>query len=473
MTILKKELIPSASNNLNSYFPIRTSTSGDPYDWDYATAIVIRNLYQRVVSKKVTKCLEKVGKEVNYTNTLKYLADSTKDSFYEVLDDEDLWPIIEDMYLKEDVFKTLAPESSLFYIHPYTAGNSKNRLADLFLSLMNGFYLQREGEASKDNVLKRLDRNFLEGKVVESLRSSNILDEFGNKDNERRLSKGINEKPYLPFLTEKFRQDLDVLGQYPAYLIENLTGLLKLYGFLYTSQLALNINGWHCEPKSRPVYFIMENETASKERINLTDNGYRNVAKHFKYIFPYLCLNETFQKIDKEANEHLLPMWEVANQLEDFDVDILKAYAEEFYVVRNIKSPIDWGINENLPAKQEWFKKILKLSVMQFNKGESKAAAQGKFIKSIEQELCSEFCRSRGQLGKILVINQDYLTLLTNVCIGKNEKMRFHELLKEFEARGVYFDKHSQQALITFYERVGNVERMSDSGDAVYVRKTI
>jgi len=55
----------------------------------------------------------------------------------------------------------------------------------------------------------------------------------------------------------------------------------------------------------------------------------------------------------------------------------------------------------------------------------------------------------------------------------ENEKLRFHELLDEFKERGVYFDKKSQQALIRFYERVGNVERMSDSGDAVYVRKTV
>ena len=47
------------------------------------------------------------------------------------------------------------------------------------------------------------------------------------------------------------------------------------------------------------------------------------------------------------------------------------------------------------------------------------------------------------------------------------------ELLEEFKSRGVYFDKKTQQSLIGFYERVGNVERMSDSGDAVYVRKTI
>jgi len=59
------------------------------------------------------------------------------------------------------------------------------------------------------------------------------------------------------------------------------------------------------------------------------------------------------------------------------------------------------------------------------------------------------------------------------LAIGENGKLRFHELLKEFEARGIYFDMQTQQSLIQFYERVGNVERMSDSGDAVYVRKTV
>lgn len=469
MTILKKDLEPSPNNNLNSYFPVRTSNSGDTYDWDYAKAIVIRNLYQRVVSKDVSKKLSESGVEVNPGNALRYLSDKTKSIFSEILDEEELWPIIEDMYLKEDVFKVLAPESSLFSILPYSSGNSKNRLADLFLSLMNGFYLKREGEGPASDALKRLDRNFLEEKVVSCLRSDDILDEFDDK----RLSKGINEKPYLPFLTDSFKKDLELLGQYPAYLIENLTALLKLYGFLYTSQLALNINGWNSEPKSRPVYFIMENETASRERADLIRHGYRNIAKSFKYIFPYLSLSETFQSIDKDSNQHRLPLWEIAGKLEDTDASNLQAYAERFYESRSIKSKINWDLDEKLEPVKGWFKKILEISVAQFNKGETRAAAQGKFIKAIEQELCSEFCRSRGQLGKILVMNQDYLTLLTNVCIGKNEKLRFHELLKEFEVRGVYFDKHSQQALITFFERVGNVERMSDSGDAVYVRKTI
>lgn len=73
----------------------------------------------------------------------------------------------------------------------------------------------------------------------------------------------------------------------------------------------------------------------------------------------------------------------------------------------------------------------------------------------------------------MLAFNQDYIVLLTNIVIGERDKLRFHEVIKEFEARGVYFDKQSQQNLVDFYERMGNVERMSDSGDAVYVRPTV
>ena len=72
-----------------------------------------------------------------------------------------------------------------------------------------------------------------------------------------------------------------------------------------------------------------------------------------------------------------------------------------------------------------------------------------------------------------MIINQDYLLLLTNLTIGSDKRMQFQKLIKGFKNRGVWFDQQSEQALIEFYERVGNLERMSDSGDAVYVRKTI
>ena len=96
-----------------------------------------------------------------------------------------------------------------------------------------------------------------------------------------------------------------------------------------------------------------------------------------------------------------------------------------------------------------------------------------KYLKPFEQEVAKHFVQARGRLGKVLVINQDYLLMLTNVVIGDKGVMRLQEILNEFEQRGVYLDKQSQLSLIAFYERIGNIKRMSDSGDAVYVKSTV
>lgn len=101
------------------------------------------------------------------------------------------------------------------------------------------------------------------------------------------------------------------------------------------------------------------------------------------------------------------------------------------------------------------------------------AASPRKYINELETQICTDFIQVRGRAGKVLVLNQDRLLLLTNLTVGKNDKLRLHELLRGFEQRGFYLDNQSAQTLVAFYERMGNVERMSDSGDAVYVRKTV
>jgi DNA phosphorothioation-dependent restriction protein DptG len=102
-----------------------------------------------------------------------------------------------------------------------------------------------------------------------------------------------------------------------------------------------------------------------------------------------------------------------------------------------------------------------------------RASVNKKYIKELETQIAADFIQSRGRSGKVLILNQDHLLLLTNLAIGTNSKLRLHELIVEFERRGFYVDNQTKQALVAFYERMGNVERMSDSGDAVYVLKTI
>jgi len=461
MSILKKDLNVSSSNALNSYFPVRTNNSEDSFDWSVAQGIVVRNLYQKVVAKGLAKLGEdEQGEKVD--QSLERFRELCKEDFAIRLDEPELWSYLEKMYFANDAFFDVAPESLLFKISSLSGSSSKNRLGDLFSSLMGGFYLKNK---------VRIERNFLEQQVVDSLRSEKVISDF----NGRRLSKNINESPYLPFLTKLFCRDIEFLSKHPKYFLEKLEDLLKLYGYLYTAQLALNIKGWTSleEPTSKPLYFIMENETASKERVDLVKNGHQKVSPLIENIFPYLSISESLQDPNGKANEHRLPLWKLASYLTEDDSVELARYAEEFASDRNKDRDYTFPYDKSERDPQEWLKILLKLSLDQFSKGETRAAAQGKFIKATEYELCSGFVKNRGQVGKILVINQDYLELITNLAVGDNEKLRFHELLQEFEARGIYFDKQTQKSLIQFYERVGNVERMSDSGDAVYVRKTV
>ncbi len=129
---------------------------------------------------------------------------------------------------------------------------------------------------------------------------------------------------------------------------------------------------------------------------------------------------------------------------------------------------------KNQATASEALAQVLRLSRNQFDTGnKDKDDINANFAKATLKLLCSDFIQHRGAVGATLALNQDYLLLLTNLVIGENEKLRLNELVKAFERRGVFFDKQSQTEVVQFYERIGNVERMSDSGDAVYVRKTV
>ncbi|MEH6625624.1 MAG: DNA phosphorothioation-dependent restriction protein DptG [Motiliproteus sp.] len=460
MSILKVTLKPG-NNVLNSYFPARTGNNEGDFDWGVAKAVVVRNLYRKQLSTKFTKSLsgDHANKELSAINAFRKICQA---DFEERLDEAELWAYLEEMYFADDAVYSVTPEALLFKLAPLTGNSPQHRLADMFSSLMRGLYIDKPAEE---------DSNFLERQVVESLRSEEILSDFNG--GKRILSKGVNEKAYLPFLTERFRADLQLLAGHPKYLIDQLQNLLKLYGYLYTAQLALNIKGLDCEPTAKPLYFIMENETASRERTDLVRNGHQTVSRLLVNIFPYLSMSEGLQEISKEGNEHRLPLWQLAQSLTDSDSYKLRDYAEKFAADRNESHPFHFPYDKENTEPRYWLKALLELAVKQFDKGTTRSAAQGKFIKATEDELCSTFVKARGQVGKVLVMNQDYIALITNIAIGSKDKLRFHELLTEFKSRGIYFDKQSQQALIRFYERVGNVERMSDSGDAIYVRKIL
>ena len=438
MSILRPDLPEvNSKNSLSSFFPVRTKDRKGTFDWEAILGYVVKLTYNRDL----------------HDADIESFKQQCKNRFEEKLDEEDFWPIVEKMYFENDQIFKISPELLLFKAQKQAGGSGNERIGKLFNSLLEDYTFEQE----PNNKL-----NFLEREITDVFNS--FL--FTGKT-KGTVVKKANEHAYLPFISQSFQQDLEFLRKRPKYLLNNFKDFLKLYAFLYTAQLTLNLKDWHSgTPVAKPCYFIMDNEKASDERAMVKNFGYAPFARGIGSLFPYLAMNEALQ----DPKSKLQPIWKLAEILEaePGSLNVLNGYAQNFKLNRDLTTHIEDATNIT-----DAIKNLLKLAEAQFSLGETRFEINTQYKRAVVSELCDHFVQLRGRAGRVLVFNQDYIVLLTNLAIGENDKLRLHELLKAFESRGVFFDKQSQQVLIEFYERIGNVERMSDSGDAVYVRKTV
>ncbi|NOH18500.1 DNA phosphorothioation-dependent restriction protein DptG [Vibrio cyclitrophicus] len=453
------------NNTLTTYFPINTKDRKDIFNWDSVLGYVVKTSYRKeLYLEKLTddeKLAIKEGETTESEIALATFKLSCERSFKTKLDESDFWPILEKMYFENDQLFKISPEFLLFKTIKQKGSARDASLGGMFSNLLQNFFF---------NEKPNNQFNFLEEQLYSELLK---LMKPSNKEKDGVLTfPEPSEAPYLPFIAKQLQQDLRFLGKRPKYLLSIFKEFLHLYAHLYTAQLALNLTRWQKgEPEAQLCYYILDSEKASDERYLIKDYGFKQLSKSLWNIFPYLSMNESLQskKIDNAVNT-IQPLWALAENLQQTpsSATLLKNYAQAFKESRDLQ--LDLSDSEN---PHDVLADLLQLSRMQFGSKETRHEINKLYVKATESEFCSHFAQSRGRAGRVLVFNQDYLLLLTNLAIGEQDKLRFHELIKAFESRGVFFDKQSQQALIKFFERIGNVERMSDSGDAVYVRKTI
>lgn len=429
------------NNQLDSYLPVRNKNNN--INWQIVTGLVLSYALKR---------------KIDAYNTEQFREDC-KAHLQTLIDEPAFWPVLERMYFSnQDIFR-VSPLFLLFHAQfdaeKINVGSTADkRLGTLFANLMRGFSL---------NYPIQDKLNFIEQQML-------------NKLNEKvkLLGEGpfAEEQPYLPYMVTCFQSDLAFLADHPQYLLQELTNTLRLYAFSWCAQLALNLDNWRDgEPQSKSLFFILDSEKASSERDQIKRFGYKWFASQSEKLFPILSALEVLQwgKGTKKR-----PLWQVyQDALNNSDptsqtLNDLNKYLQDFIEDRQLTS------RDRATSLDDAFKQLLSVAVEQFQgKKSERASVNRKYINELESLICTDFIQVRGRAGKVLVLNQDRLLLLTNLTVGKNKKLRLNELLRGFEQRGFYLDNQSTQMLVAFYERMGNVERMSDSGDAVYVRKTV
>jgi DNA phosphorothioation-dependent restriction protein DptG len=426
-------------NFVNHFLPFRSQSSG--LDFEAIAGSILTVAFQKRLEKG---------------STLESFESSTFESLQYKLTDQEIRPLIKKMYFDDNavgLFK-VSPEFLIFKSAQAEASTNKH-VAQVFIGFIS--------DSGRRFPKLSSEVNFLEQELIEAF--------------QKRLAdcnEDPVESPYLLFMAELFSQDLGFLLEHPGYFLDNLRAFFSLYTFLYSSQLALNINGWTEKPSSKPLFFILDTEKASLERRQVRE-AFRHLRMKTFDLFPVLSMLEYLnQPKNKKAKK--FPLWKIFLDINEMDAlqrnnvnGSLIRFCERYREKRRF-SPL-----EEYPQTTKELIEILSRTAKEIfeTKGTNQHAVNNKFVNAFENEIAQHFVQVRGRSGRVLTISQDYLLLLTNLAIGSRKQVQFQELLQEFRKRGVWFDRQSEQAIIMFLERIGNVERMSDSGDAVYVRKTL
>lgn len=64
------------------------------------------------------------------------------------------------------------------------------------------------------------------------------------------------------------------------------------------------------------------------------------------------------------------------------------------------------------------------------------------------------------------------LLMLTTLCV-KDKKIKINQLFREYEKRGVFFDRYSREEVKIFLNNLNLIDKKSDGGDAEYVRPVL
>ena len=422
----------SYTNDASRYLPIGPQPANEQ---DLSWPLVFKTIYEILLG---LKCDVKDLSEL-YAGLVKDISSQRETRELKVL--------VEDVYLNESSLRAISPYLNLICDEKPKARTKT--MVSVFRSLLKNF--------------EPLDidfpgTNFIEGMINTSLKSQCKV-----------VSQNIDDISYLPFLSELIKKDLRTISSNAKWLADDLRLFVELYSFIYLTQLSLQIgltNERFERPVAREVYFILETETASKERHDCNIKGYERIfSKLNGYaldLFPHLGYLELLSD---------LPVWMLSNQdLSQEDIQRINKLNELICSYFDIpysghQHTAEEAINYGLHYHKELFKKSSHTS--------SRSGANEKVFDVFKDVFSKSFKADRKAAGWYFQLNTRTLLLLTNLVIGSNEKLLLADVIDGFKLRGVYLDLKSRSALLKLYENIGNIEKLSDSGDAVYVKRTI
>jgi DNA phosphorothioation-dependent restriction protein DptG len=284
-------------------------------------------------------------------------------------------------------------------------------------------------------------------------------------------------------LSVPFQKDISLMARNTKFATIYLPELLKFYYLLYQLRLLEKLNNLFGDKELEPIYFTLDWERLSKERVAY-DRGWQRLIPtgtpdyrmwshaNCLELLNHLPLNglcSPFTYLD-------IKNWtETANSQDICEAEKALDDLLSFYKTNIATLGFDWDMHNDVlfcnRAKTVIDKSHLlwRMVHCQFKHSGRKSAAE-KYSSWLTLFVSQNYMKNRGRIGNTLAFNRQQLMFLSRLCIGDKGKLRLRELWTEFARRGVAFDFDSQRQIVTLFEKLNLLEKKSDSGDAQYVR---
>jgi DNA phosphorothioation-dependent restriction protein DptG len=328
-------------------------------------------------------------------------------------------------------------------------------------------------------------------------------------------------RPYIPALAESFQEDIrswaNVSSLTGSQRLLLLRDLLCFYYMMYIMQVARNISeewdqyladdpsSW--TPEIKPIPFGVRTERASGDRDfrNIWDDmpSEQSLFDQLYYSWMRLSvlriLNDTIEQTEATVETTPATLLEAREALENetshVDVAIRKLLDpvnEDRYQVaaeESEEAEISTDQDDEEASEQDGMEpdvttlreasRILFYAIDDYYRERSSqnTAAVRLGPAAVEQLGISEergFIERRNKAGTILVLNEGALTMMARLFTERekngNEDFSISNFYRFLTKRGIHFDETSEDAAETLLERIGLIQKESDSGDSTNVR---
>ena len=270
----------------------------------------------------------------------------------------------------------------------------------------------------------------------------------------------------LNFIVDVFKDDIEFIRENSNFLTNNLENILTFYYFYYCSQVFLKLNQQHnivdLNSPTR-IYYLLDWEKASMSRKSLNE-GYNLIKEVYLNSFVNMVLIDYLNVLAGTNGLFINQISDLLNEGVINSSEYLKILNEWIKYYEEMHKLNNYRYSDN-------YEDLVKLLKKDLNEG-VRFQRKYAFKDNLENMGKKYFLKRRGQYGYALNITKDFLYLITALCV-KEDKIKLNDLFKEYERRGLFFDRYSKEEIVNLLNTWNLIDKKSDSGDAQYVKSIL